>query len=211
MNGCLEVSTFEVERQARLDELSPRLRERKLREPGSQAVGRLWPPAGIAAGARHKPTEIVARHEVHLIEAFRAPTIIADCAAQSDRRMTACGQATGRKSSATFGLLEYLRRSLGRRKSNENESGQSVQRHVLQTRFPGIPIKGDIAELRSIPAGTDVVTAGFPCTDLSQAGKTAGITGKDSGLVAHVFRLLADRKTSIGWCSRTSPKHAGAR
>ncbi|MSP76405.1 MAG: DNA (cytosine-5-)-methyltransferase [Rhodospirillaceae bacterium] len=70
-------------------------------------------------------------------------------------------------------------------------------RRVLQARFPGIPIKGDIAELRSIPAGTDVVTAGFPCTDLSQAGKTAGITGKDSGLVAHVFRLLANRK--VDW------------
>jgi DNA (cytosine-5)-methyltransferase 1 len=70
-------------------------------------------------------------------------------------------------------------------------------RRVLQARFPGIPIKGDIAELRSIPGGTDVVTAGFPCTDLSQAGKTAGITGKDSGLVAHVFRLLANRK--VDW------------
>ncbi len=70
-------------------------------------------------------------------------------------------------------------------------------RRVLQARFPGIPIKGDIAELRSIPVGTDVVTAGFPCTDLSQAGKTAGITGKDSGLVAHVFRLLASRR--VDW------------
>jgi DNA (cytosine-5)-methyltransferase 1 len=36
----------------------------------------------------------------------------------------------------------------------------------------------------------DLVTGGFPCTDLSQAGRTAGITGKQSGLVGEVFRLL---------------------
>jgi len=36
----------------------------------------------------------------------------------------------------------------------------------------------------------DVVTAGFPCTDLSQAGRTSGITGKESRLVSHLFRLL---------------------
>ena len=36
----------------------------------------------------------------------------------------------------------------------------------------------------------DLLTAGFPCTDLSQAGRTAGIGGKASGLVSNVFRLL---------------------
>ena len=38
----------------------------------------------------------------------------------------------------------------------------------------------------------DLLTAGFPCQDLSQAGKTAGIGGNRSGLVDHVFRLLDD-------------------
>ncbi len=40
------------------------------------------------------------------------------------------------------------------------------------------------------PEKIDLVTAGFPCQDLSQAGKTAGIKGQKSGLVAHVFRLI---------------------
>ena len=39
----------------------------------------------------------------------------------------------------------------------------------------------------------DLVTAGFPCQDLSQAGLTAGIKGDRSGLVAEVFRLLRRR------------------
>lgn len=70
-------------------------------------------------------------------------------------------------------------------------------RKVLAARFPGVAIHDDIATLRSLPAGAQVVTAGFPCTDLSQAGKTAGIGGKDSGLVSHVFRLLETAR--IDW------------
>ncbi|MEV4128833.1 DNA (cytosine-5-)-methyltransferase [Nocardia sp. NPDC049707] len=61
---------------------------------------------------------------------------------------------------------------------------------VLAARFPGIPLQGDITRLRALPAGTELVAAGFPCQDLSQAGRTAGITGKRSGLVDQVFRLV---------------------
>lgn len=62
-------------------------------------------------------------------------------------------------------------------------------RAVLSERFPEVPLAGDIRELRALPS-VDVVTAGFPCTDLSQAGRTRGIRGRESGLVAEVFRLL---------------------
>ncbi|WP_330251177.1 DNA (cytosine-5-)-methyltransferase [Nocardia sp. NBC_00565] len=61
---------------------------------------------------------------------------------------------------------------------------------VLAARFPGVPLQGDITRLRALPAGTELVAAGFPCQDLSQAGRTAGITGKRSGLVDEVFRLV---------------------
>jgi DNA (cytosine-5)-methyltransferase 1 len=61
---------------------------------------------------------------------------------------------------------------------------------VLQVRFPKAELHDDVQTLDSMPADTAILTAGFPCTDLSQAGRTAGITGKASGLVAHVFRLL---------------------
>ena len=43
-----------------------------------------------------------------------------------------------------------------------------------------------MADLTDLPADVQTVTAGFPCTDLSQAGRTAGIGGRASGLVAHV-------------------------
>ncbi len=61
---------------------------------------------------------------------------------------------------------------------------------VLAHRFNGIPNVGDVVNLKSLPSKVDLVTAGFPCQDLSQAGKTAGIKGRKSGVVAHVFRLI---------------------
>lgn len=67
-------------------------------------------------------------------------------------------------------------------------------RAVLRTRFD-VPTHGDICKVRSLPADVDMLVAGFPCQDLSQAGRTAGIDGSRSGLVGEVFRLLRKRKT----------------
>jgi DNA (cytosine-5)-methyltransferase 1 len=67
-------------------------------------------------------------------------------------------------------------------------------RAVLEHRFPGVPVEPDVRDLSSLPS-VDLVTAGFPCTDLSQAGGTGGITGEASGLVGEVFRLLTVQRT----------------
>jgi DNA (cytosine-5)-methyltransferase 1 len=67
---------------------------------------------------------------------------------------------------------------------------------VLANRFADVPLVGDVRKLKSLP-NVDVVAAGFPCTDLSQAGRTSGIQGKASGLVAEVFRLLRRNKVPI--------------
>jgi DNA (cytosine-5)-methyltransferase 1 len=64
---------------------------------------------------------------------------------------------------------------------------------VLRRRFPGVPCHPDIRELRSLPRSVDLVTAGFPCQDLSQAGMLAGIGGEQSGLVDYVFKLIRRR------------------
>lgn len=66
----------------------------------------------------------------------------------------------------------------------------SAAQAVLAVRFPGVTVEDDVRRLDGLPAETEVVTAGFPCTDLSQAGRTAGISGAQSGLVSHVFRLI---------------------
>jgi len=38
---------------------------------------------------------------------------------------------------------------------------------ILRERFPGIRLSRDICELEDIPSETDLLTAGFPCVDVS--------------------------------------------
>jgi DNA (cytosine-5)-methyltransferase 1 len=67
-------------------------------------------------------------------------------------------------------------------------------RAVLDVRFPWIKKHGDIRKLSAIGRSVELVAAGFPCQDLSQAGMTAGIRGASSGLISEVLRLLERRQ-----------------
>jgi len=69
---------------------------------------------------------------------------------------------------------------------------------VLRARFPGIPLHDDIRVLTHLPR-CEIVTAGFPCTDLSQAGRMAGIDGPQSGLVRDVLRLIGSTSSPPEW------------
>lgn len=69
-----------------------------------------------------------------------------------------------------------------------------TSRAVLQARFPDVAYHDNIQTLKSLPRGVDALCAGFPCQDLSQAGRTAGLDGERSGLIGEVFRLLSRRK-----------------
>jgi DNA (cytosine-5)-methyltransferase 1 len=75
----------------------------------------------------------------------------------------------------------------------------ATARVVLDDRFPDVPTY--IEDVHDVPdlAGADLVSAGFPCQDLSQAGRTAGITGRQSGLVGQVLRLLKDEASAPPW------------
>jgi DNA (cytosine-5)-methyltransferase 1 len=70
-------------------------------------------------------------------------------------------------------------------------------REVLAERFPDLYVHDDVCTLKSVPRHTDLIVGGFPCQDLSQAGKTVGIEGARSGLVGEVFRLL--RTQRVPW------------
>jgi DNA (cytosine-5)-methyltransferase 1 len=69
---------------------------------------------------------------------------------------------------------------------------------VLKARFDGPRFVRDVRLLDKVESA-DVVAAGFPCQDLSQAGRTAGIGGQKSGVVGHVFRLLDAKRRAPRW------------
>ncbi len=69
---------------------------------------------------------------------------------------------------------------------------------VLRSQFREVELVADVRAIDRLPA-VDLVSAGFPCQDLSQAGMTSGIAGSQSGLVGEVFRLIANEKQSPRW------------
>ena len=64
---------------------------------------------------------------------------------------------------------------------------------VLHKNFPNIPIHDDIKTFKAKKGQFDVLTAGFPCQDLSVAGRQKGIgEGTRSGLFYEIIRLLGE-------------------
>ena len=64
---------------------------------------------------------------------------------------------------------------------------------VLRKNFPNTPIHDDIKTFTAEKGQFDVLTAGFPCQDLSVAGRQKGIgEGTRSGLFYEIIRLLGE-------------------
>lgn len=77
------------------------------------------------------------------------------------------------------------------------EADRACQR-VLAKHWPSTPIFPDVRTLTAqdilplCPTGLDVITAGFPCQDLSIAGKQAGYDGERSVLFYEIIRLARE-------------------
>jgi len=68
---------------------------------------------------------------------------------------------------------------------------------VLNKNWPKVPIYDDVkeitaAQLRTDGIEVDIITGGFPCQDISVAGRQEGLKGKRSGLWSECARLLRD-------------------
>lgn len=73
---------------------------------------------------------------------------------------------------------------------------------VLAHRFPDSKIFDDVTTVKGsdlIAAGftpsTGIITGGFPCQDLSVAGKRAGLAGERSGLFWEIARIVDETQT----------------
>ena len=66
-------------------------------------------------------------------------------------------------------------------------------RSVLARRFPGVPCYEDVRNVRrDNVSAVDLICGGFPCQDLSVAGKRAGLAGERSGLWFEFRRVIAE-------------------
>ena len=70
-------------------------------------------------------------------------------------------------------------------------------RRVLAKHWPGVPVYDDVRSLtadrlRADGIAPDVICGGFPCQDISLAGKGAGIDGESSGLWSEYARIIGD-------------------
>jgi DNA (cytosine-5)-methyltransferase 1 len=61
---------------------------------------------------------------------------------------------------------------------------------VLAKNFPGVPCHSDVTTYDFKEGEADVITAGFPCQDISFAGAGAGLSGARSGLYREVIRAI---------------------
>lgn len=76
---------------------------------------------------------------------------------------------------------------------------ESYCRQVMHQRqrdgvFPRFPIWDDVTTFDGRPwkGSVDIVAGGFPCQDISAAGKGAGLAGKRSGLWAEFARIIGE-------------------
>ena len=65
---------------------------------------------------------------------------------------------------------------------------------VLRKHWPDVPIYSDIRELdaKQFRGTVSVVTGGFPCQDLSTAGKQVGFSGERSSLYGEMLRVISE-------------------
>lgn len=66
-------------------------------------------------------------------------------------------------------------------------------RQHLAYHWPRVPIFSDIRQLTAADVGpVDLICGGFPCQDISEAGKRVGIDGARSGLWGEMLRLVRE-------------------
>lgn len=61
---------------------------------------------------------------------------------------------------------------------------------VLAKHWPTIPCHDDVRTFPFMQGQADVVCGGFPCQDISDAGKRAGLSGARSGLWSEIVRAI---------------------
>jgi DNA (cytosine-5)-methyltransferase 1 len=73
---------------------------------------------------------------------------------------------------------------------------EEFPRKILRKHWPEVPIHKDVRTLhaKDIAGTVDLICGGFPCQDLSCAGKQKGFNGDRSSLYVEILRLIGECK-----------------
>lgn len=63
-------------------------------------------------------------------------------------------------------------------------------RDILAKHWPDVPCHHDVTKREFVTGEADVICGGFPCQDLSRAGKRSGLSGSRSGLFWELVRAI---------------------
>lgn len=82
-----------------------------------------------------------------------------------------------------------------------------LERRMAGGQLPRAPLFPDVKELGAahLKGRVDLITAGFPCQDISSAGQRRGLTGARSGLVTEVLRLLRHLRPRLALFENVPP------
>ena len=73
-----------------------------------------------------------------------------------------------------------------------------ARRADLAVNWPAVPCFDDVRTIDATTLGTvHVITGGFPCQDISTAGKKVGIHGERTGLFSEIIRLARDLRPAF--------------
>lgn len=70
-------------------------------------------------------------------------------------------------------------------------------RIVLEAHWPGVKRYEDVRSIDASAQRPDIICGGFPCQDISNAGKRAGIAGERSGLWFEYARVIRDLRPRL--------------
>jgi DNA (cytosine-5)-methyltransferase 1 len=90
---------------------------------------------------------------------------------------------------AGIGGFSYAAHQLGWQTVAFVEKEPFCQR-ILANNFPGVPIYDDVRNYNGTEHTADIVCGGFPCQDVSTAGKAEGIDGERSSLYVEMLRII---------------------
>jgi DNA (cytosine-5)-methyltransferase 1 len=78
-------------------------------------------------------------------------------------------------------------------------------RFILRKHWPDTPIYKDIRKVNFYETPrVDILTGGFPCQDISNAGNRKGITGERSGLWKEYLRAIKEIKPKVAFIENVS-------